>query len=166
MATKDFRGLGPKMTFPSLLSKILTYQVVGHNNPILTWITSVHCGHDCRYGTDEAAFYSGKCADFQLSISSPQSQKGKVSHSVISYKVVKCVGRQKSQKRKQIWTCSDFASSPFMQCATWKVSIENIEHIEISVHVNEFFASYPHVNGEFHFQFRSASLIFASQTIS
>ncbi len=30
---------------------------------------------------------------------------------------------RKSQKRKQIWTCSDFASSPFMQCATWNISI-------------------------------------------
>ncbi len=46
---------------------------------------------------------------------------------------------RKSQKRKQIWNCSDFASSPFMQCATWNVSIENIEHIEISVHLNELF---------------------------
>ena len=35
-----------------------------HSNTILTSITSVHCGHDCRYGTDEAAFYSGKCTGF------------------------------------------------------------------------------------------------------
>ena len=25
---------------------------------------SVHCGPDCRYGTDEAAIYSGKCVGF------------------------------------------------------------------------------------------------------
>ena len=31
---------------------------VAHNNTILTSITSVHCDHDCRYGTDEVPFYS------------------------------------------------------------------------------------------------------------
>ncbi len=36
------------------------------NNTILTSIVSVHCGHDCRYGTDEAAIYTGKCAGWPV----------------------------------------------------------------------------------------------------
>ncbi len=35
-----------------------------HNNTILNSIVSAHCGHDCKYGTDEADIFSGKCAGF------------------------------------------------------------------------------------------------------
>ncbi len=35
---------------------------VTHNNTILTPIVSVHCGHDCRYGTDEAERFTVKNA--------------------------------------------------------------------------------------------------------
>ena len=35
-----------------------------HNNTILISIPFVHCGHDYRYGTDDAAFYSGNALDF------------------------------------------------------------------------------------------------------
>ncbi len=37
-------------------------------------MASVHCGHDCRYGTDEGAFTVENALNFLLSISSPQSQ--------------------------------------------------------------------------------------------
>ncbi len=37
---------------------IVTY--LSHNSTILTSIVSVHRVHNCRYGTDEAAIYSGK----------------------------------------------------------------------------------------------------------
>ena len=41
-----------------MCKKRLVLQGPTHMSTILNSITSVHCGYDCRYGTDEAAFYS------------------------------------------------------------------------------------------------------------
>ncbi len=40
---------------------LLCHVINTQNNTILTATLSVNCDHDCRYGTDEAAIYSGKC---------------------------------------------------------------------------------------------------------
>ncbi len=69
------QALDSKQLYTTTVIIHITYHVyIRLNKVIVIVIVIVHCGHDCRYGTDEAPFYSENALVPLLSIGSPRNR--------------------------------------------------------------------------------------------